>query len=122
MKITKLSLIIIVIIIGVVAIILATNHRSINKSKIIVASPTPTVSPAPVISKYSAELKARVRSEFISNCETKGHYSATECSCAADYLAKNYTESELAKIYYQYKSSSEVSPALEAASKFCLKN
>jgi hypothetical protein len=84
-----------------------------------IPTPIPTYTPSPT--GYSAELKAKVRSEFIGNCQTKGHYSVTECNCAADYLAKNYTESELAKIYIQYRTSSQVSAALDAASKVCLK-
>jgi hypothetical protein len=124
MKNTKVGLMLAVIVVLVIgAIVLVGNNRKAKfPSQISVFSSTPTLKPTtkPAASKYSAEIKAKVRNEFISNCETKGHYSATECNCAADYLAKNYTESELAKIYVQYKNSSEVPAALEAASKACV--
>jgi hypothetical protein len=120
-KIGLMLMVVIVLIIGVM--FLVGNNRKAkfpSQSSFFSSTPTPALTTKPV-SKYSAELKAKVRSEFIGNCETKGHYSVTECNCAADYLAKNYTESELAKIYVEYRESSQVPAALEAASKACVK-
>ena len=82
--------------------------------------PTATIIPTPT-SGYSAEVKSNVRSDFISSCTSKGHYSTTECNCSADYLSKNYSEAELAKIYVQYHSTNKVPSQLEAAAKACVK-
>ena len=125
MKLPKLSLIILIIIVGVAGLLLAINSKphtqtKANQTTTIIASPTLTIVPTPATTGYPAELKAKVRSQFISNCKTKGHYSAAECNCAADYLAKNYNESELTKIYVQYRVSSEIPAALEAASNACV--
>jgi hypothetical protein len=119
MKNIKLSLILTVAIFLIIGIIFfVSNRKASSPNQALIFNPTPTSVP---VSKYSAELKARVREEFISNCQTKGHYSATECDCAANYLAKNYSEDELAKIYIQYRSSSQVPAALESARTACLK-
>jgi hypothetical protein len=124
MKNNKIGLILAVVVVLVIGIMLLANNnpKAKSPSQISVFSSTSTPKPTtkPATSKYSTELKAKVRNEFISNCKTKGHYSVTECNCAADYLAKNYTEAELAKIYVQYRNSSEVPAALEAASKACV--
>jgi hypothetical protein len=122
MKNTKVGLVLVVAIVLIIGIIflVKNNSRANFPNQTLVVNSTPTSMPTTKpISKYSAELKARVRGEFISNCQTKGHYSATECNCAADYLAKNYTEAELAKIYVQYRTSSQIPAALDAASKAC---
>ena len=125
MKLPKLILIILIVIVGAAAFALAINSKPHNQSNAnqtttIIASPTLTIVPTPATTGYPAALKAKVRSQFISNCETKGHYSAAECNCAADYLAKNYNESEIAKIYVQYRVSSEIPTALVAARKACV--
>jgi len=131
MKNTKVILTLAVIVVLVVGVVIASkNKKTVTPSNEVInlapsATPTPTLTPtvttAPTTSKYSVEIKAKVRSEFIGNCKTKGHYSDTECNCAADYLAKNYSEEELAKIYIQYRMSSQVPAALEVASKVCVK-
>jgi hypothetical protein len=124
MKNTKVGLMLVVVIVLIIGImfLVGNNHKAKfpSQTSFFSSTPAPTSTTKPAVSKYSAEVKAKVRSEFISNCETKGHYSAAECNCAANYLAKNYTESELAKIYVQYRNSSEVPAALEAASKACV--
>jgi hypothetical protein len=124
MKNTKVGLTIVVVIILIIGIMFlaGNNHKAKfpSQTSVFSSTPVPTTKATSAASKYSAQLKAKVRSEFISNCETKGHYSAAECNCAADYLAKNYTESELASIYVQYRNSSQVPAALEAASKVCV--
>jgi hypothetical protein len=119
MKPTKLTLIILVTIIGIAAIIFISMSKSGEKKKVITESTTGTSTSTPMVTEYPEELKAKVRSEFISNCEGKGNYTATECNCAADYLAQNYSESDLAKIYIQYRTSSETPAALEAARNAC---
>jgi hypothetical protein len=125
MRNTKVGLAIVVVVALIIGIMfLVDNNHKANfpsQTSFFSSTPAPTSTTKPAASKYSAQLKAKVRSEFISNCETKGHYSATECNCAADYLAKNYTESELASIYVQYRNSSQVPAALEAASKACVR-
>jgi hypothetical protein len=124
MKNNKAGLILIVIIIVIIGIMFLIDNNHKNKfpsqTSVFSSTPAPTSTNKPTASKYSAAVKAKVRNEFISNCQTKGHYSAIECNCAADYLAKNYTESELANIYLQYRNSSQVPAALEAASKACV--
>ena len=124
MKNTKVGLILVVAAVLIIGIVfLVNNNRKSsfpNQASVVSSTPGSKSTVTPAVSKYSAELKAKVRSEFISNCETKGHYSAIECNCAANYLAKNYTEDELAKIYIQYRTSSQVPAALDAASKACV--
>ena len=123
MKNTKVGLILVVVVVLIIGImfLVNNNHKATfpNQATVVSSMPTPKSTVTPVVSKYSAELKAKVRSEFISNCETKGHYSATECNCGADYLKNNYTEDEIAKIYIQYRTSSQVPAALDAATKAC---
>jgi len=119
-KVGLMLTVVVVLIIGIMFLV-NNNRKTTFPSQVSVANSTPTSMPTTKpVSRYSAELKTRVRGEFISNCETKGHYSAIECNCAANYLAKNYTEDELAKIYIQYRTSSQVPAALDAASKACV--
>ena len=86
-----------------------------------VASQTeePSAEPSSSPAGYSASVKAKVRGEFIASCKTKGHYTSVVCDCAADYLAKNYSEAELGKIYVQYHTSDVVPAELEAARDAC---
>ena len=99
-----------------------TEHVATESSSPI-ASPAESMSPSPSpsasTSQYSSAVKAKVRSEFITACNVQGHYTIAECNCAADYLAKNYSESELAKIYVEYHATKKISSQLEAAAKAC---
>jgi hypothetical protein len=96
--------------------IISQTPTSTPTATIIVTKPTPT----PTESKYSAATKAKVRSDFIASCISKGHYSSQICNCVADYLKNNYTEVELAKIYVQYHSTSQVPAVLETGLNKCL--
>jgi len=78
-----------------------------------------TLTPAPP-SQYSDEVRAKVRSDFINTCHTQGKYEVSVCNCAADYLADNYSETELAKMYVQYHSTKNIPSALEKAADKCL--
>jgi hypothetical protein len=122
MKNTKVGLMLAAVVVLIIGVLFFVNNNRKAKfpsqTSVFSSTPTPVLTSKPV-SKYSTELKAKVRNEFISNCKTKGHYSAIECNCAADYLAKNYTEEELAKVYVQYRTSSQIPAALDAASKAC---
>jgi hypothetical protein len=134
MKNTKLLIIIIVIAIVIAGAIFVIANKSKSTNQIPVAtssqipleSPiqTPTTSPAAVQtspSGYSEALKTKVRSEFVSSCNTKGHYSIAICNCVADYLAKNYSETELAKIYVLYHSSGQIPSEVETSLSSCTK-
>jgi hypothetical protein len=117
-----------VVVITVVAILLVivffkSDNKKSEKTEQVptqvietVVPPTLTTSP-----KYSPELKAKVRSEFIDNCHTKGKYTIAVCTCGADYLSANYSESDLAKMYLQYHTSNVVPNALEIAAEKCSK-
>lgn len=88
-------------------------------------TPTPemisiTMTPVPT-SPYSDEVKAKVRSDFINTCHTQAKYDISVCTCAADYLSKNYSDTDLAKMYLQYHTTKKIPSALEAAANFCLK-
>ena len=126
-KITPIFIIIVVLAIVGIAYAVTGNHKSVSPAQTTALPPqtTPVASPSPTTqpttSGYSADTKARVRTEFVNTCVTKGHYSNSECNCAALYLANNYSETELAKMYIQYHSTSKVPAALEAAEKVCVK-
>ena len=97
----------------------ADNVSPIEKPTLVPV--TPTTAPAVTQSKYSVELKAKVRSEFINTCHTKGKYSLAVCTCGADYLSANYSESDLAKMYLDYHTNNVVPKALEIAADKCSK-
>jgi hypothetical protein len=125
MKKSYLVIIIIAVIILLVVVLFKPKNRQPEKIDQI---PTPTLSmETPVLmtptdsSKYSPELKAKVRSEFINTCHTKGKYTVAVCTCGADYLSANYSESDLAKMYLQYHTSNVVPKALEIAAEKCSK-
>jgi hypothetical protein len=132
MKISKIGLMVMVTILFIgIMVALGNKPKTVNPVTLITTptqapaanvSNAPTIKPTVMITsapRYSEAVKAQVRSEFIKNCTTKGHYSVSECNCAADYLAANYAETELAKIYVQYHSTSQVPNALVAAEKAC---
>ena len=108
-----------------------SSHSSSTELKTI-ASPTqallisptqiPTTSPiqpSSTPSKYSDALKAKVRSEFINTCNTTGHYAVSVCTCAADSLSKNYSETELAEMFIQYHTSNKIPSAITASINTC---
>lgn len=97
-----------------------TSNETTETTQPIKATVTPE-KPTPTPSKYSEELKAKVRSNFISTCNSKGHYGIPVCTCGADYLSKNYSESDLAEMYLQYHSTNQPPAALQKALDFCTK-
>jgi hypothetical protein len=118
MKNTKV--IIIVIVAVVIVFVFFTLKPTADNKPVTVQAPTPvpvipTASPSP----YSAEIKAKIRSEFINTCHTKGRYSLAVCTCGADYLSANYSESDLAKMYLDYHATNVVPKALEVAADKC---
>ena len=134
MKFLKSSGVIIIAILVVAGIVflLTKNHKPISQTKKTISptqTPTisvvptlttaPTVEVSPMSSQYSIAIKAKVRNEFIDNCNTIGHYSISICTCAADYLKKNYSETELAKIYVQYHTSSQIPGAVVTSISTC---
>jgi hypothetical protein len=82
---------------------------------IIKVSPSPTSS-----SKYTPEFKAKARSEFITSCKLKvGQQYTTACECGADYLAANYSDTQLEKAYVEYHSSNTIPAEVQAAYEAC---
>jgi mannitol-specific phosphotransferase system IIBC component len=72
------------------------------------------------ISKYSAETKAKIRSEFIASCKAGiGQQYGAVCNCGADYLAAKYSEAELARIYVEYHATSKIPTEVQAAYDAC---
>jgi hypothetical protein len=87
-----------------------------------ISSPAPTAAAAaPTIkpSTYSEAFKAKVRSEFINACNVKGRQTIAVCNCTADFLAKNYTEAQLADFYAQYHATNKLSGDIEKAATNC---
>jgi hypothetical protein len=124
MKSSKLGVIIIAVVVVVAGSIFLFAHdknpvTTVTPTQRQEASPTNVV---PTTSKYSAELKAKVRSEFINDCNTKSHAGVQVCTCAADYLAKNYSETQLAEFYVQYRVSSQIPDAIKIAVSNCSEN
>jgi hypothetical protein len=78
---------------------------------------TERLTPAPTVkaNRFSPEVRAAVRKEFISNCQVKAKTTVAVCTCAADYLAKNYSDAQLEQIYVQYHSTSQVPSAIQSA-------
>jgi len=116
--------IVVIIVIAILVLIPATKNKSVSPSSVVNSGQKPTTAPitATVTSSgYSPELKAKVRTEFINTCHTKGNYSIAVCTCGADYLASNYSESDLAKMYLQYHTTNVVPKALEIAADKCTK-
>ena len=133
MKNSKLGIILIAaaaVIIGIV-FIFTVNKKPNSQTPVAVdstqtptagLSQTPTAVPtkASVTSAgYSPELKAEIRNDFINNCNKQGNYGIPVCSCAADYLSEKYSETELAKMYIQYHTSSQVPSAVRTAIDSC---
>jgi hypothetical protein len=126
MKILKLAIIttIAVVIVAVFIFKFTVNNKPTSQIQVTTQpTPTPVVNPTQMptttSSQYSDSLKAKVRSEFINTCHTKAKYSVAVCTCGADYLSANYSESDLAKMYLEYHNSNVVPKALEAAEKNC---
>lgn len=121
----KPILIIIVIIVTVFVIFQFVNHRPTTvKNHISQLTPTPTISQTPTASPtasilYSDAVKTKVRSSFIDSCHTLGHYATAVCTCAADYLSKNYSESKLAEFFIQYHTSNQVPAAIKTSISAC---
>jgi hypothetical protein len=125
MKLPKAGLIVIAVVVVVIGLVVAMTIKSkpVSQEKVAaipsqpVASPTPAATATPT--GYSAEFKAKVRSEFVNSCHTKAEYSLTVCNCVADYLANNYTESQIAVFYVQYHASNRVPEAIKTAVESC---
>ena len=126
MKPSKISLIVIAVVVVVIGLVVAVTMKSnpVSQEKaaaiipqVPITSPTPAATATPT--GYSAEFKAKVRSEFVTSCNTKAEYSLTVCNCVADYLAKNYTESQIAVFYVQYHASNRVPEAIKTAVESC---
>jgi len=124
-----ITIVAIVLIIGVIFIFTA-NHKSAIQTKVVihptqapvvspVQSPTPTAVQPTASSKYSPALKAAIRSDFINSCNTRGHYGIQVCTCVADYLKNNYSETELTQMYIQYHTSGQISDAIKTAVNTC---
>jgi hypothetical protein len=117
-------------IIGIlIIIVIGVLFRFMGKEKSINQNPTTTettekvsltLTPVPT-SQYSDEVKAKVRNDFINTCHTQGKYEISECNCAADYLSKNYSEADLAKMYLEYHNTKKAPSALEKAAEVCVK-
>jgi hypothetical protein len=123
MKNLKLVIIIILVIIVIGIFLQFTKKpKDTNQNPAItppVETLVPTVTSTPS-SQYSDEVRAKVRSEFINNCHTQGKYEISDCTCAADYLSKNYSDADLAKMYLEYHSSKKIPSAIETAANKCL--
>jgi hypothetical protein len=120
MKNTKTIVVAIVAVIILFAVFIfrpADDNKQVAPSEPTVTPVTSTITP----SKYSADLKAKVRSEFINTCHTKGKYSVEVCTCGADYLSANYSETDLAKMYLDYHQNNITPKALEIAAEKCTK-
>ena len=135
MKFSKLSLIIIIVVVlvAIAGLIFRSgvNQKSVSKTTTSIPSPTSVViSPgqAPKVSStaapakpfgYSAAFKAKARSDFISGCNAKSNSGIPVCTCAAVYLAKNYSEAQLTEIYIQAKALNQVPGELKTALRNC---
>src|SRR5690348_10804511 len=53
---------------------------------------TPPPSTTATTSATPSQLRAKVRADFISNCDTQGHYGVPVCTCVADYLSRHYSD------------------------------
>lgn len=107
----------------------ATTPTSMDQKKMV----TPAISPQPTLqitpqftstptssSKYSASIRAKVRAEFIKNCTNHyGQKYASACNCGADYLAANYSDDDLAKVYVEYHTTGKVTPEIQKAIDAC---
>lgn len=124
-----ITIVVIVLIVGVIFLFTA-NHKSAIQTKVVihptqipvvspVESPTPTAVQPTASSKYSEEFKAAVRKDFINSCNTRGHYEIAVCTCIADYLKKNYSETEIAQMYIQYHTSGQISGAIKTSVNIC---
>jgi hypothetical protein len=99
--------------------VVPTHAVSVSPTIMVIVTPTVTTAPA----KYSAEFRAIARSKFMTSCEAKyGKEYAANCNCAADYLAKNYTDAVLEKVYVQYHSYGKVTSELQKAYDVCKAN
>ncbi len=95
-----------------------TSTAPSTKPSVVPSKPPLTVAPT---SAYSADVKAKVRAEFINSCHTKAEYSVKACTCTADYQAKNYSESQLAQFYLQYHTTGKISGAIQTIADNCNK-
>jgi hypothetical protein len=87
-----------------------------------VSTPTPTVIPATPTSssKFSPEVRAKARSEFIASCKAKeGQQYTAACECGADYLAAHYTDTQLEKAYIAYHFGNTIPSEVRAAYDAC---
>ena len=131
-KLMKLGIIAAVVILAVVAIVFlfAKNQKpegdtAVETSQTAVVSPSQTATESPTIvvtttpSKYSAEFRAKVRSDFINSCVTKGKQEIAVCNCTADYLSKNYSEAQLVNFFVQYHTSNKLPEEVNKAAVNC---
>lgn len=102
------------------------GSKSINTDTVVASTPTiemPTAavaSPTKGSTQLSVELRTKIRNTFISNCKAKvGQQYDSACNCAADYLATNYSDTQLEKIYIDYHSSSKIPSEIQAAYDLC---
>jgi hypothetical protein len=91
-------------------------HETANPTSITVTSTQKVTGPT----RYPAAIRAKVRSDFINSCsDVVGRQHVSECNCAADYLAANYSDAQLAKLYLDYHLSTQVPGEIKAAIKSC---
>ena len=135
MKFSKLSIIIVAVVVIAVVVVLilrsGVNQKSASKVTVSIPSPTsvvispsqaPKISPTAATAKpfgYSAAFKAKARSDFINGCNAKSNSGVPVCTCAADYLAKNYSEAQLTEIYIQAKALNQIPGELKTAIRNC---
>jgi hypothetical protein len=129
MKVSKISIVMVVVALVAVGLVifLMMGKKPVSKTTVeVVPTTVPTAIPslAPtavptVATGYSAALRAKVRAEFVSECSTRGRQTAAVCTCTADYLAKNYTEAQLADFYVQFHTSGQLPEAVKAAAGKC---
>lgn len=127
MKNFNLVIVIIIIFIAIVGVVLLSRHQTkvANEESVkITISPTQTsVSPTPTVAsptQIPESYRQKIRSEFISACtSTLGQQKLSQCNCAADYLAANYSPADLLRIYFAYHSTNQIPSEVKAAARAC---
>jgi len=67
-----------------------------------------------------SDFKVGYRTSFIDSCKKSSGGNIQVCTCTANYLIKNYTETQLTEYSMQYKTSGQLPQALKTAVSVCV--
>jgi hypothetical protein len=85
-----------------------------------IPSPAESASPSASPTQYPSAYRKQVRTDFINDCsKVIGQNRTSECTCAADYLAAHYTDTELISLYLKYHLSGKIPVEVKTALGSC---